>query len=76
MAKLWKRGGVRIGIEGGDLVVYVDADKLADADEFDTPEVELIRISAADVKSEAGRFWDDVKAEAKRVKKRGIKVRK
>ena len=74
--KIWKRGGVRLAVEKGDFVVYIDADKLADADEFDTPEVELFRVSADEAKAEGWRFWENVKAEAKRVKKRGIKVRK
>ena len=65
--KVWTRGGVRFAVEDGAVVVYIDADKLADATDFlDVPEVELGRISREDV----GKFWGDVKAEAKRVQKR------
>lgn len=70
MAKIWTRGGVRLAVEDGEFVVYVDAAKLADASEFDTPEVELARISKEDAVAELRRFVANVKAEARRFNKR------
>lgn len=70
MAKIWNRGGVRLAIKGAYLVVYMDADKLADASEFDAPEVEIARFSASDAIAELGRFAKNVKAEWKRFNKR------
>lgn len=70
MSKIWTRGGVRVAFEKGALVVYIDADKLADVDEIDVPEVELVRVSKEDLARELGRFAKNVKDELGRLRKR------
>ena len=70
MGSIMKRGGVRWAIDGDDLVIYVDADKLTATQYVDVPEVELVRIPKEDIKREAGRAWDNIKAEGRRVIKR------
>ena len=68
--KVWKRGGVRAEIQGDELVIFIDADKLVGAEEFDVPEVELLRISKKDAASTMRKFWKDVQAEFARFNKR------
>jgi hypothetical protein len=69
MAKVWTRGGFRLEMQGDELVVFADADKLAATDLVDVPEVEVLRVSKADMTAEAQRAWKNVKAEAQRAKK-------
>ncbi len=73
MSKIWTREGVRFAIEGGALVVYIDADKLADVDGIDLPEVELLRVTPAQVLAEVKRAAKNVVAEFGRLKKRAKK---
>lgn len=68
--KVWKRGGVRAEVQGDELVIFIDADKLVGAEEFDVPEVELLRISKKDAAGAMRKFWLDVKAEFNRFNKR------
>lgn len=70
--KVWKRGGVRAAVEGDELVIYIDADKLVGASgDWDfVPEVELIRISKKDANSVLARIIKDAKAEWRRFNKR------
>ena len=76
MASIQERGAVRWAIEGDELVIYVDADELADTDLIDVPEVALVRIKTAAIKKEAGRAWDNIKAEGRRFVKRIKKAAK
>lgn len=69
MSALHERGAVRWAIEGDELVVYVDADELADTDLIDVPEVAVLRIKTAAIKKEAGRA-------AKNIRKAAVKAGK
>jgi hypothetical protein len=68
--KVLARGGVRVEFKDGDMIVYVDADKLMAISEVDVPEMEVLRVSKSDLEKALAKAWDDVKAEAKRFNKR------
>lgn len=71
--KVLARGGVRVEFKGGDMIVYVDADKLMAVSEIDVPEMEVLRVSQSDMKKALAKAWADTKAEAKRFNKRRTK---
>ena len=68
--KVLARGGVRVEFKDGDMIVYVDADKLMAISEVDVPEMEVLRVSKSDLEKALAKAWDDVKAEAKWFNKR------
>lgn len=85
MSALHERGAIRWAIEGDELVVYVDADELADTDLIDVPEVAVLRIKTAAIKKEGARAaknirvaavkaGKDIAAEGRRVVKRVCKA--
>ena len=67
--KIQERGGIRWEWDGDELVIYMDADRLANTDLIDVPEVAVARIHKDDMKRAGLRAWADVKAEAIRAGK-------
>lgn len=74
MAKVWERGGIRVTLENGDVVVVVDADQVLETKAFDAPPIAVYRVPLEtlieNTQRELGRFWRNVVAEARRVAKR------
>ena len=62
MGSILKRGGVRWAIDGDDLVIYVDADKLTATQYVDVPEVELVRIPNVRIAYGTGEVYDQYAA--------------
>ena len=68
--EILKRGGFRAEFKDGKFTIYADADKLADSDAFDVPEVAVLVIDGDDVRKLRGA----VRAEWERFAGRGFKI--